>query len=138
MNVRVLLVDDHDSTRSTLERRLRQDSQLELVGTACSVEDAKALLPSRRPDIVLLDIAGHDGHGVDACRALRQLTDIPVIVVASFMTPELWSAVHRAGATDYLLRYVDTERLSREIVRLAGLHRASQRHTPQNHRRASL
>ncbi len=123
MSVRVLLVDDHDDTRTTLARRLRRDRHLGLIDAAASVNEAANLLARARPDIVLLDIHGHDGRGVDACRALRQLTDAPVIAFISFMTPDLWAAVRKAGATDYLLKHVDTERLSREIVRLAERHR---------------
>ncbi len=123
MSVRVLLVDDHDDARTTLARRLRRDRHLDLIDVAASVNEAADLLARARPDIVLLDIHGHDGRGVDACRALRQLTDAPVIAFISFMTPDLWAAVRKAGATDYLLKQVDTERLSREIVRLAERHR---------------
>ena len=122
MNPRVLLVDDHDDARTTLVERLRRDDGLELVGAAASVEEAALLLSAARPDIVLLDIHGHDGHGLDACRALRQLSDAPVVVFTSFLTGELWSAASAAGAADYILKHIDTDRLSREIVRLAERH----------------
>lgn len=123
MSVRVLIVDDHDDARTTLARRLRRDRRLKLTGVAPRIEDATDLLARERPDIVLLNVHGHDVHGLDTCRALRQLTDAPVIVFASFMTPKLWTAAREAGAADYLLKYADTDRLSREIVRLAERHR---------------
>ena len=119
MKVRLLLVDDHDDARTTLVQRLRRDARLQLVGAASTLEEAARLLPDARPDIVLLDIHGHDGRGVEACRALRQLTDAPVVVFTSYVTPALWRAAKEAGAADYLFKHVDTDRLSKAIVRLA-------------------
>ena len=123
MRVRVLLVDDHDDARTTLAQRLRRDRRLELIGAARGLEEAADLLPGACPDIVLLDIHGHAGRGVDACCRLRQMTDAPVVVFTSFMTPELWAAAQAAGAADYLLKHIDTDRLSREVFRLARRHR---------------
>ena len=120
--VRVLLIDDQTDVHSALTQRLRRDHRLEVVGTAGSVVEAADLLADARPDIVLLDIHGRRQHGVDACKALGQLTDAQVIVFAAYMTPELWAAVHEAGAADYLLKHVDTDQLSRQIVGLVRRH----------------
>ncbi len=130
MKTRVLLVDDHDEARVTLGRRLLREPSLDLVGTASCLDEAAAILIEARPDIVLMDVQRHDGRGKDACRKLRELTDAPLVVFTSFMTPELWEETKSAGAADYLLKHIDTSRLSREIVRLAERHRTgSQRHT---------
>jgi len=124
MRLRVLLVDDHDDARVTLQRRLRRDERLELVGAARTAEEAVALLPEARPDIVLLDIHGHNGRGIDACRRLRRLTDAPVVIFTSFLTEELWAAARDAGATDYLLKEIGTGRLRRELAGLVERHKA--------------
>lgn len=122
MSVRVLLVDVHDDTRISLARRLSRDPRLELVGSASCVDEAASILLHARPDIVLLDIHRSDEHGVDACRALRELTEAPVVAFTSFMTPGLWEEVKEAGAADSLLKHIDTDRLGREICRLAERH----------------
>lgn len=74
---------------------------------------------------MLLDVQDREGRGADACRAAREMTDAPLVAFTSFMTPELWSDVRKAGAIDYLLKHVDTERLAGELVRLAKRRRAS-------------
>ena len=129
MRVRVLLVDDHDDARTTLAQRLRRDRRLELLGTASELEEAARILLHARADIVLLDIHRSDGRGMDACWALPTLTDAPVVVFTSFMTPDLWAAAREAGAADYILKHIDTDRLSREILRLARRHPCG---TPRN------
>jgi DNA-binding NarL/FixJ family response regulator len=125
MNVRVLLVDDHHDVRTSLAQRLRGDPRLDLVGAAGSLEEAVALLRQAGTDIVLLDIHRHDGHGLEVCRVLHELTDAPVVLFTSFMTPELWAAGRQAGAADLLLKHIDTDLLSREILRLADRHRGT-------------
>jgi CheY-like chemotaxis protein len=115
--VRVLLIDGHDEARDTLARRLRRDGRLELIGATASLPEAAGLLASA--DIVLLDVHGRERRGVDTCRAILEVTDAPLVAFTSFMTPELWSEVKQAGAVDYLLKHVDTERLGSELVRLA-------------------
>ena len=122
MKVRVLLIDDHEDARTTLARRLGRDPRLELLGTASELEEAARILLHVRPDIVLLDIHRSDGRGMDACWALRTVTDAPVVVFTSFLTAALWEAAREAGAADYLLKHIDTDRLSQQIVRLAERH----------------
>jgi DNA-binding NarL/FixJ family response regulator len=122
MSVRILLVDAHDDARVSLARRLGRDPALELLGAASCVEEAAGILLHDRPDIVLLDIQQGDERGVNACRKIRELTEAPVVAFTSFITPELWETVSQAGATDSLLKNIDTDRLGREIRRLAELH----------------
>lgn len=124
VSIRVLLVDEHENARTRLVQRLRRDAQLEFVVGAASLEDVERLLPEAQPDIVLLDIHSHDGRGLEVCRELSRMTGAPVVVLASFMTPDLWAAAQEVGATDYLLKHIDTHRLGRDIVRLVERYRS--------------
>ncbi len=127
---RVLLVDDHDDARRALAERLGRHRGLELVAAISSLPEAQNLVRGSDPDIILLDIYRHDGRGIAGCRMLRRLTDAPVVIFTSFMTNDLWAVAKEAGAADYLLKHIDTERLSRKIIRLAEQHRAAR--DPQN------
>ena len=123
MNARVLLVDDHHEVRTSLAQRLRRDRRLELVGAAACLDEAAELLRKSPADVVLLDIHRHDGHGLEVCRALHALTNAPVVLFTSFMTPELWAAGREAGAASVLLKHIDSDRLGLEILRVAEQHR---------------
>ena len=120
--VRVLVIDDHVEARDSLVRLLSRDDGLDIVGTASTVDDAARLLPGVCPEIVLLDIRHSDGDRVAACRALKQLTEAPVVAFMSYVTADLWSEAREAGVVDYLLKHVDSHRLGREIRRLAERH----------------
>lgn len=129
VKVRVLLIDDHSDARDSLVRRLSRDARIELVGTASNVEEARDILAHGRPEIVLVDIHRSAGDGVAVCRALKELTEAPVVAFTSFVTPDLWSEAQQAGVVDYLLKHVDTDRLGREILRLAERHGRGTRRT---------
>ena len=120
MNVRVLLVDDEDEARADLARRLRRSPGLELVAVARNAEETAGLLEQTQPEVLLVDLHLRNGQEFEGCRALCGLTDVPVVALASFMTPERWKTVERAGVATYLLKHVNTDQLGRELERIVG------------------
>ncbi len=122
MSVRVLIVDVHEDTRGSLARLLERDERLEVAAHVATTEEAESAVRDCQVDIMLLDVQSHAGTAAEHCRALRQLTDAPVVVLASFMTIEDWRTLRTAGAADYLLRPAGSKQLSDAIVRLASRH----------------
>jgi len=120
MGVRLLLIDDDESTRASLTKALRRSDGIDLLGPASGLDDASSLLQQERPDIVLLNLhRGRDGDDVNFCASVCRLTKAPVLALASFMTPERWAPVEAAGIAGYLLKRVDTDELSREVAAFA-------------------
>jgi len=74
--VRVLIVDDHQILASSLSLVLDVEPDLTVVGTAGSLEQARRLIVSCSPDVVLLDHRLPDGDGVAALRELRALASL--------------------------------------------------------------
>ncbi len=107
MKVRVLLVDANDESRAGLAQRLRRTRGIELIGEAHDAAEAAQVLAHSEPDVVLVDLHGWD-----------RLVSAPLAVLGSFMTPERWEELRQAGATDFLLRHVDTNRLGRALAKL--------------------
>lgn len=100
---RLLVVDDKESNRDLLERRLVKDGYA--VATAVDGLDALRRLEAEPFDLVLLDIMmpGLDGYGVlTRMKADEQLRHVPVIMVSAL--DKLASVVRciDAGAEDYL------------------------------------
>ncbi len=125
MNVRVVLIDAHQDARGTLARRLERDARLEVVSHVATVHEAGPLLRDSRPDLILLDVPSHDPSAVECCQQLRELSGVPLVVLVSFMTVEHWELLQAAGAVDYLLKDVDSERFSNAIVCVAGRHKVA-------------
>ncbi len=122
MNVRVLIVDRHEDARGSLVRHLARDERLEVAAHVATIQEAESVVRDSQIDIVLLDVQSHAGTAAERCRALRQFTDAPVVVLASFMTNEDWVILRTAGAADYLLKPAGSKQLSDAIVRLASRH----------------
>ncbi|GAA1476293.1 response regulator transcription factor [Nocardioides aestuarii] len=117
MPTRVLLVDDHAVLAESLSLLLGSQSDLEVVGTARTLADARRLVETSRPDVVLLDVALPDGDGIAEIPALLERHPGARVVVLTGTTSDrvLVGAVE-AGAAGFLSksggvrRVVDTVR----------------------------
>ncbi len=126
MNVRVLLVDGHEEARQSLVRRLERDGRVAVAAQVSTVAEAGAVVRDTPCDLTLMNIQSHNGGAISLCRELRELTDIPLVVLTSFMTDEHWHALRKAGAADYLLKHADSQLLCNAIVRLADRYQADE------------
>ena len=85
---------------------------MEVVGEAATGEQALALVPRLRPDIVLLDLV-LPGSGVEAVRRLRSAhPDVKVVVLTSYAGQDSVLPAVRAGASGYLLKDVGPRELA--------------------------
>ena len=68
--ISVLLVDDHALVRRGFRRLLEDDPALKVVGEASSGDEAVRLAASLRPDVIVMDAAMPDTHGLAATKAI--------------------------------------------------------------------
>lgn len=120
--VRVALVDDSELVRLGLRSLLGlQPSLIQVVAEAANVAEAVAVVPSSRPDVVLMDMRLPDGSGVQACRKLREIVpDIRVLFLTSSISDELVADSIRAGGSGYLLKEVNGQSLIQAIIDVAA------------------
>jgi DNA-binding NarL/FixJ family response regulator len=101
----VLLVDDHALVRQGLRAVLGTTTDCEVVGEAATGEEAVALAPALRPDVVVMDLSMPGAGGVEATRRLRTaMPDVRVLVLTTFSDDERVREALTAGATGYLLK----------------------------------
>ncbi|HUK02578.1 MAG TPA: sigma-54 dependent transcriptional regulator [Steroidobacteraceae bacterium] len=81
------------------------------VAQANSVRDARQQLLGRRPDVLLTDLRLPDGEGIDLVRDLEEPESTEVIVVTGHASLDSAVAALRAGASDYLVKPADLERV---------------------------
>jgi two-component system, NarL family, response regulator DevR len=114
--IRVLIVDDHTVVRLGLRTLLSHTAGFRVVGEAQTVAEAVQLNEQTRPDVVLMDVRLPDGSGVEACRRIK--ADHPetrVVMLTSYSDEEAIVGAVMAGASGYLLKQADAERLTQAI-----------------------
>ena len=118
--MRVLLVDDHALVRGGLRAVLATTADCAVVGEASTGEDAVALAPELRPDVVVMDLSMPGAGGVEATRQVRALLpDVRVLVLTTFSDDHRVRAALAAGATGYLLKDASPDEVV-AAVRAAG------------------
>lgn len=103
--VRVLLVDDHFMIRMGLSSALGREPDIEVVGEACTGEEALAMFEQLKPDVTLMDGMLPDIHGVEVtARILANHPAARILVVSINNTAEDVHRAIEAGACGYLLK----------------------------------
>ncbi len=120
MAVRLLIAEDHTLVRQGLQMFLRINDAIEVIGEAVDGREAVELAHELHPDVVLMDLVMPVMDGISATAAIRrELPDVQVIALATFLDHHLASEVLRAGAIGYLLKDTDPDSL-RQAVLAAG------------------
>ena len=100
---RVLVVDDHEILASSLQAVLDGEPDLTCVGTAGTLRQARALIGTSAPDVLLLDHRLPDGDGVDAISELRALRpSLAVVVLTATTADSVLIAAIEAGAAGFI------------------------------------
>ncbi|HLY40884.1 MAG TPA: chemotaxis-specific protein-glutamate methyltransferase CheB [Terracidiphilus sp.] len=108
---RVLIVDDSAVMRSLLRSVVSSDSALEVVGTAADGRSALGIVPSLRPDLIVLDVEMPVMDGVVALRKLRESGNhVPVIMCSSLTQRGARVTIDAlaCGASDYVTKPAGT------------------------------
>ena len=114
--VKVFLVDDHEVVRRGLAGLLASDPELEIVGEAGSVSEAKARIPALKPDVVVLDVRLPDGNGIELCRDLvSEHPDLRCLMLTSFTSDEAMLEAILAGASGYVVKDIKGMELAQAI-----------------------
>ena len=101
-NRKILVIDDDPEIIELVELMLTRASAT--VVTACCAEDGLRQFYAHRPDLVLLDVMMPGMDGLETCRRIRQLSDVPIIMLTVLTgTDDLLRGLE-AGADDYVTK----------------------------------
>ncbi len=113
---RIVVVDDHPVVRDGVRSMLGSAPDFEVVGEASSGPEAVALVRTRDPDVVVMDLRMPGGDGVAAVRELTRVgARARVLVLTTFDTDNDTVAAIEAGATGYLLKDTPAEEIFRAV-----------------------
>jgi two-component system KDP operon response regulator KdpE len=106
---RILVVDDDPLLQKSLTLFfVMQGYDVESATTAQAAFDA---LERQRPDLIVLDLGLPDLDGHEACRRMRQASDVPIIVLSAKSGDQEKVSALEQGADDYVCKPFNSEEL---------------------------
>ena len=108
--ITIVLADDHPPTRAGV-RAILEEAGFEVVGEFGDGDSAVEAVDRDPPDIALLDISMPGGGIAAASRIASAHPDVCVVMLTVMMDDDSLFAALRAGASGYLLKDTDPERL---------------------------
>lgn len=115
--LRVLLVEDEESSREELKHMISKEEMIELTGEAETVQDAIELLSSSQFEVVFLDIKMPGITGLELAGILKKMAEPPAVVFITAYSEHALKAFE-LEAVDYLVKPVSEERFKDTIRRL--------------------
>ncbi|MCH1504771.1 response regulator transcription factor [Verrucomicrobiales bacterium] len=105
MKKRILIVDDHPVMRMGLQQLINSKANLEVCGEAGSAKEAMQQVAELKPDLVLLDMALPDGHGLEVLKDLAVMHDeVDTLVLSSNDESVYAERALKAGARGYIMK----------------------------------
>jgi DNA-binding response OmpR family regulator len=120
---RVLVVEDDADVRQLLRELLADDYELAEAGDGRS---ALRALFEARPDLVVLDVLLPELDGWSTLQRIREVSDLPVLMLTAVGTPVAKVRGLRGGADDYVTKPFDPPELLARIEAL--MRRAATEH----------
>jgi len=119
--LRALVVEDDERSLRALARLVRHEGfKVEIAG---SLTEAKTRLKIERVALVLTDLMLPDGSGLDLIEELgEEAAKTAVVILTGHASLETAVDALRRGATDYLIKPVDTARLKTVLANVARTH----------------
>src|SRR3984957_6353171 len=121
----VLIIDDEAVIRESLETLLELEGYA--VQSAATGEEGLARIGERTFDLLLLDLALPDRNGIDLLAELHnQAPQIAVIMITAYGTVENAVRAMQAGATNFVQKPWDNEKLLADVRAAVARHRAEE------------
>lgn len=117
MTIKLLVIDDDTAVTDLLSLLLKSQG-FEVFATNNS-SDGLSMIREIQPDLVILDLMMPEMDGWEVCRAVRQFSQIPIIILSALNDPSMIASVLDAGADDYLTKPTPSRVLVAHINRLS-------------------
>lgn len=104
--IKILIADDLEVHRRRLERLIKLQPNMELIGSASSGYEVTMMAAMKQPDIILMDIQmEHNTAGIEAAKEInKQLPNIKIIMLTVHKDNNIIFAAFQTGIVDYVLK----------------------------------
>ena len=112
-----LLVFDQDSLGENFLKHMLKPDGYEVVKVSSSAEGLQASR-SWAPDVIVINLMQPPVNGWKLCRKLREISQVPILVLAAVSDPNSIARWLDAGADDYLTKPFSSEVLVAHLQKL--------------------
>lgn len=117
--IRVLIADDQELIRQSLQIVLGDVENLEITDTVEDGIQALESITKRMPDVILMDIRMPKMDGIQCTRIVKEkYPSIKIIILTTFDDEEYVFEALRDGASGYLLKGISIDRLVDAIYKV--------------------
>jgi len=109
--MQVIVVDDERTARGEIRRLLENYPDFQVIGEAKNADEAKALIESKNPDLIFLDIQMPEKSGFEL---LESLAHVPQVIFTTAYDQYAVKAFE-VSAIDYLMKPIREERFAKAI-----------------------
>jgi DNA-binding NarL/FixJ family response regulator len=110
--IRIVLVEDHAILREGLKALIEIESDFDVVGDFCRVEDSLADIRALQPNLVVTDLALPGRSGIELLAEIRHLSPkTRKLVLTAHENEEYIRAALNAGADGYVLKDANSAEL---------------------------
>jgi EAL domain-containing protein (putative c-di-GMP-specific phosphodiesterase class I) len=119
--IRVVVIDDHEMILQSLERLLRDDPRIVVVGTALDAQRGIQVVRREGPDVVIVDYSLPDMDAPDVIRTLRETCpEVKIITLSGAERPGALLASVRAGSSAWVTKTRAIQELREAVLRVAA------------------
>ncbi len=116
MPITVFIVDDHKVFRQGIKSLIDFEEDIEVIGTAGSIQEFMEDILKQEPDIILMDITLKNGEGIEAAKwVLDKKPTCKVLIFSMHQEDKYVKKVLASGAHGYLLKDAGTKEMMKAI-----------------------
>ena len=112
-----ILVIDDDIAITELMSMLLKTFGFDVIATNIGAEGVRIAKESQ-PNVILLDLMMPDMDGWQVCKAIRQTSNAPILILSAINDPRMVASVLDVGADDFLVKPVPSGVLVANIKKL--------------------
>ena len=103
----ILLVEDDPAHAELISRAFESHPQCSITSIG-TLDQARALLINKPPDLIITDIRLPDGSGTELLNPTEHIAACPTIVMTSFGDESVAVSAMKSGAADYIVKSPET------------------------------
>ena len=116
---RLIIVDDHELARESLQNMLSDEPDIEIVGEAANGRQALLLCSRLRPDLILMDVRMPEMDGLAATKEVKErFPKTSVMMLTMHENPDYLFEALKVGAAGYVLKDAPQDEIIEAVRRV--------------------